>query len=181
MRVRIGLAVVVAGLVAAWIVPGASEAPAPEVAPPVVVAPSPSGPVDPDAALLAETNPLTGHAYTAAQVERIRLLRQRFPDNRLLPTTDPAVRAERQALTEAQQRRETRIVAGVATPEEIAVFYEVQRAQVRDRIVLAEFVLMEPGWEPRIYEKYTRVRDFAVGQIDRIDQRESTSLALASR
>lgn len=134
-----------------------------------------------DAALVGVHNPLTGHGFTSAQVERIERLREALPDNALVPTTDPLVLARRAEVAAAQERRESRIVAGMATPDEVHVFYGTQRALVEDRLALVELVLDEPGWDPRIYEKYERVRDFAHGQIARIEEREQASLSLLSR
>lgn len=152
---------------------GLSDAPESQVVAASIAEPQSSAPAD---GLRAVNNPLTGHDFTEAQVNRIDELRALFPDNSLIPTTDPAVLARRAAIRADQARVEPRIVAGVASDAEIRAFYQVQRDGVSDRIQLAQQVLAEAKWRPEVHDKYARILAFAQGQLERIDAREQASL-----
>lgn len=119
----------------------------------------------------------TEGTLTPAQRERIVFLRAALPGNSLVPTDDEAEQELRDERAAAQDRMQPRIIAGEASEAEVRAFYDSQRAGVRDRIALAKFILAEPQWSPSVREKYERVLTYAQGQLQRIDTRETASLA----
>lgn len=89
-------------------------------------------------------NPQTGLPYTDEQMAAFEKLREKFPNNSLIPRRQTA--EEKQKEEEYRRRMleiQSKISVKKATPQEIEEYYEYQKKPVADRIELLQYVLKE--------------------------------------
>jgi microsomal dipeptidase-like Zn-dependent dipeptidase len=127
-------------------------------------------------------HPIAERPYTAAEIDRLKLLRHRFPDNPLLPKALTPVEGQAWHRRAAAQRAlATKMAAGIAAREEIGTYYDYEDELVRARLQLVRFVLDEPQWPARTRERYVLVRAASEKQLGRIAARRTGSYALLER
>ncbi|MCS7204725.1 MAG: hypothetical protein NZ853_03430 [Leptospiraceae bacterium] len=89
-------------------------------------------------------NPQTGLPYTDEQMEAFDRLRQKFPNNSLIPRR---MTPEEKKVEEDYKRRMLEIQSKVsirsATAQEIEEYYQYQKKPIEDRIELLKYVLQE--------------------------------------
>lgn len=89
-------------------------------------------------------NPQTGLPYTDEQMEQFDKLREKFPNNSLIPKRK--TQEEKKAEEEYQRKMfeiQSKISSKKATQEEIEMYYEYQKKPIIDRLELLEYVLQE--------------------------------------
>lgn len=132
---------------------------------------------EPDFARLTEqTNPLTGEAYTADQVERIRELWRLFPSNSLLPR--PAEdRFRKEKAEERMQNIARDLAAGSASESDLDTFYSARRREVEDRVQLVEHVLTET-WPEEVMARYRGMREQDKRVLLDLDEERAAALSV---
>lgn len=135
-----------------------------------------------DYKLMQQRNPDTGQHYTETEVRRLKLLRQKFPDNQLIPRFRTPEELERLAERNARLARiEQAFSRKRGTPEEINEYFNAKQSALRDWRQLLEFVVHDENWSPAIRDKYARM----LGETKRIEKRiegyRGRTLALNSK
>ena len=103
-------------------------------------------------------NPQTEEPYTDHQMQRFEELREKFPDNSVIPARqDSKTRAKREEERKRIYRIQTRIVKKEATCKEVNEYYDYQSNSIRDRIELIEYVLEKREAEPEMLKKFQEV------------------------
>ena len=128
--------------------------------------------------MLDEFNPKTGKTYLPDEIERISYLRDRFPDNQLVPALTPQ---EKQARFEARRNQEAlslKLTAGKAAAPEIRAYYRSKKRMIRDRIELVSYVVREEEeqWDKKIIQDYRAMLNNSRKILKQLDQRENRSL-----
>jgi microsomal dipeptidase-like Zn-dependent dipeptidase len=126
-------------------------------------------------------HPIAERPYTRAEIDRLKLLRRRFPHNPLVPKAlGPVEEAAWHRRQAAQRTIASKMTAG-ATRAEIDAYYAYERELVQARLDLVRFVLDEPQWPAATRGRYERVRATSETQLARIAARQKVSVALLER
>lgn len=131
------------------------------------------------AELNRQVNPKTGRTYSGPEIQRVIYLRERFPENDLIPLGNPEANTARK--TRRQQELEDlryKISASQADSEETDRYFDRQRKMILDRLQLVRFVLEEEDWGPAIRKKYISILETGQKEIKRIEKQRNRELAL---
>ncbi|GIU70225.1 MAG: hypothetical protein KatS3mg002_1461 [Candidatus Woesearchaeota archaeon] len=129
-------------------------------------------------------NPQTGLPYTDEQMEAFDKLREKFPNNSLIPkrmTPD-----EKKAQEEKQRRMleiQSKISVRKATPEEIEEYYEYQKKPIQDRLELLRYVLEKLTDElpEDLKSQYEEVLKMNERQLESLEEQKKALLRTATQ
>ncbi len=127
-------------------------------------------------------NPQTGLPYTDEQMEQFDKLREKFPNNSLIPKR---ITPEEKKAQEEKQRRileiQSKISARKANAEEIQEYYEYQKKPIQDRIELLRYVLekLEDELPEDLKNQYKEVLKMNERQLESIEEQKNTVLKSA--
>ncbi len=107
-------------------------------------------------------NPQTGKPYTNSVMEQFSKLREKFPNNSVIPKkSSPEDKAR-----EAEERKQmfglqSLVAQGKADPEQITRYYEMRSKDIRDRIELLDYVMQSygPKMSEQVKDQYTKILD----------------------
>lgn len=122
-------------------------------------------------------NPVTGQRYPDSAMRVFDRLRERFPNNSLLPKRESP--EDKQAGDQSRMRilgTHGLIARGEATPEQVNEFYDFQAKGAQDRVELIRYVMEEKGdqMSADVREQYTKLLTMSEDQLKGIEaQRES--------
>ena len=135
-----------------------------------------------DFRLMQIKNKDTGQAFTEAEVRRLKHLRRRFPQNRLIPRFKTAEEIAREAEEQARLKRiEHAFSRRTATAGEVREYYAAQSQSLRDWKELLEYVVDEEKWSPQVRQKYALMLKETERIGTRIERQRERTLALNRR
>ena len=105
-------------------------------------------------------NPQTGRPYPNSVMKQFSTLRQKFPDNSLIPKKNTPEAKTREAEERKQMFGLQSLVAqGQATPEQITSYYDMRSKPERDRVELLDYVLQSygPKMSDQVKEQYGKI------------------------
>ncbi|MFN3604678.1 MAG: hypothetical protein ACK4UJ_08220 [Leptonema sp. (in: bacteria)] len=127
-------------------------------------------------------NPQTGLPYTDEQMEQFDKLREKFPNNSLIPKRKNAEQIKEE---EEKQRRileiQSKISVKKANKEEIEIYYDYQKKPILDRLELLEYVLKElkEDLPEDLKSQYEQVLKMNKEQIKNIEEQKNIMLKSA--
>ncbi len=127
-------------------------------------------------------NPQTGLPYTDEQMEQFDKLREKFPNNSLIPKR---ISPEEKKAEEENLRKmleiQSKISAKKATIEEIEMYYNYQKKPFLDRLELLEYVLAElkEDLSEDLKSQYEQVLKMNKEQIKNIEEQKNIMLKSA--
>jgi len=127
-------------------------------------------------------NPQTGLPYTDEQMEQFDKLREKFPNNSLIPKR---MTPQEKKAQEDKQRRileiQSKISARKANAEEIQEYYEYQKKPIQDRIELLRYVLekLEDELPEDLKNQYKEVLKMNEKQLESLEEQKNTVLKTA--
>ncbi len=87
-------------------------------------------------------NPQTGQQFTDRQMAQFDTLREKFPDNTVIPQRmTPELKAQKEQRRQEIYQIQTRIVKKEASEAEVNEYYDYQQKALNDRLELIEYVL----------------------------------------
>jgi hypothetical protein len=129
-------------------------------------------------------NPQTGQPFTDDVMAQFDRLRQKFPDNRIIPRR---LSAEERHAEENQQGRladiQQKMSGNNASPEEITEYYDFQAKMTNDRLALIDYVLQEQGesMSEEVRKQYEEVRSFNQKQIEMYNEAKQRAISASAR
>ncbi|MBU44721.1 MAG: hypothetical protein CMN76_15975 [Spirochaetaceae bacterium] len=91
-------------------------------------------------------NPQTGQPFTDRQMSQFNALREKFPDNSVIPQRmTPELKAQKEQRRQEIYKIQTRIVKKEASETEVNEYYDYQQKSLEDRMELIEYVLNNPN------------------------------------
>lgn len=129
-------------------------------------------------------NPQTGLPYTDEQMEQFDKLREKFPNNSLIPKRK--TQEEKKAEEEYQRRIleiQSKISSKKANQEEIEMYYEYQKKPIVDRLELLEYVLQElkEDLPEDLKNQYEQVLKMNKDQLKNLDEQKNAMLKSISK
>lgn len=127
-------------------------------------------------------NPQTGLPYTDEQMEQFDKLREKFPNNSLIPKR---MTPQEKKTQEDKQRRileiQSKISARKANAEEIQEYYEYQKKPIQDRIELLRYVLekLEDELPEDLKNQYKEVLKMNEKQLESLEEQKNAVLKTA--
>ncbi len=127
-------------------------------------------------------NPQTGLPYTDEQMEQFDKLREKFPNNSLIPKRQTP---EEKKFQEEKQRKileiQSKISVRKATSEEIQEYYEYQKKPILDRIELLKYVLekLDEELPDDLKNQYKEVLKMNEKQLKQIEEQKKLILKSA--
>ncbi|EMY76663.1 hypothetical protein LEP1GSC060_0311 [Leptospira weilii serovar Ranarum str. ICFT] len=119
-------------------------------------------------------NPQTNKAYTNEEMERFSQLRERFPNNSLIPkklspAEKDAKKQEESRVAEAARN----VYARTATPDQIRTHYDYMQKQTQDRMDIINYLvdLQKGSGEEETEKKLQNIQDSIKNQLQQV-QRE---------
>lgn len=132
---------------------------------------------DADLIMLDEMNPRTGTKFTEAEVKRIKLLRDKFPDNELVPHVKSREEIRRDEIRDAAMKEMAdRFNAGRASRADIDGYFDRKQKLLKDWRQLLELVVNEENWSPDVRSKYKQMLANTEKMSARIEKQRSTML-----
>ncbi len=132
-----------------------------------------------DMTMLDATNQKTGRTFTEDEVRRLKVLRERFPTNSLIPRPKSAaeLRAEADAAKQLGEM-EARLARKTASRADIETYYDRKLRTLQDWEQLLEYVVHEENWSPAVKDRHARMLAFTPKLRERIEKQRGRSLAL---
>jgi len=127
-------------------------------------------------------NPQTGLPYTDEQMEQFDKLREKFPNNSLIPKR---MTPQEKKIQEDKQRRileiQSKISARKANAEDIQEYYGYQKKPIQDRIELLRYVLekLEDELPEDLKNQYKEVLKMNEKQLESLEEQKNTVLKTA--
>lgn len=132
-----------------------------------------------DLKLLNVRNGRSGANFTEEEIRRLKVLRTRFPENRLIPRVKSEEERRKEAAEVAQlEAMKKRFARKTASRADIDVYFDRQLDTVNDWVQLLEFVVQDENWSPGIKEKYSLMLAHAPRLRDRIEKQRNQMLEL---
>ena len=107
-------------------------------------------------------NPQTGRPYPNSVMGQFSKLREKFPNNSIIPKK----KTPEDKARETEERKQmfglqTLVAQGQATPEQITQYYDMRGRDIKDRIELLDYVLQSygPKMSEQVKDQYTKILD----------------------
>lgn len=124
-------------------------------------------------------NPQTGQPYTDSIMRQFDSLREKFPNNSIIPTrkTPEVLARERETLNRMNEIR-TKISSKTATESDITAYYDYKADTVKDRLELINYVMESQGdkMSDDIKVQYKKVLEMNQKQLDSYEQSKQNDL-----
>ncbi len=132
---------------------------------------------DQDLVMLDEMNPRTGTKFTEAEVKRLKLLREKFPENELIPHVKSREEIRREEIRDAAMKEMAdRFNAGHAARADIDGYFDRKQKLLKDWRQLLELVVNEENWSPDVRGKYKQMLANTEKMSARLEKQRSTML-----
>jgi hypothetical protein len=128
-------------------------------------------------------NPQTGLPYTDEQMEQFDKLREKFPNNSLIPKRiTPQEKKEQEEIQRRMLEIQSKISIRKATSEEIEKYYEYQKKPIQDRLELLRYVLDKLSDElpEDLKNQYQEVLKMNERQLESLEEQKKALLRTAS-
>lgn len=129
-------------------------------------------------------NPQTGRPYPNSVMGQFSKLREKFPNNSIIPRK----KSPEDQAREAEERKQmfglqTLVAQGQASPEQITQYYDMRGRDVRDRIELLDYVLQSygPKMSDQIKEQYAKILDMNKKTLESYNSMRDQAIEKAQR
>jgi hypothetical protein len=129
-------------------------------------------------------NPQTGQPYTDSMMRQFDTLREKFPENEIIPRRkSPEEQAEEKEAERQMNQVRRDIASKKATEADVTAYYDYKKKMVEDRLELIDYVLKTQGdkMSDDIKAQYQKVLDMNQKQLDSYNKSQERDLKRISQ
>lgn len=118
-------------------------------------------------------NPQTGKPYTNEEMDRFQQLRERFPNNSLLPSKlSPGEKEQKKQLEQRVSEATRAVLAKTASKDQIVTYYDFMEKQSKDRLEIVKYLvdLQKGSGEPEQEKKLETIQQTMTQQLEQVQK-----------
>ncbi len=118
-------------------------------------------------------NPQTGKPYTNEEMERFQQLKERFPNNSLLPTKlSPAEKDQKKQLEQRVSDATRAVLSRTASKEQVSTYYDFMEKQSKDRLEIVKYLvdIQKGSGDPEQEKKLETIQQTMIQQLEQVQK-----------
>ncbi|WP_425460410.1 LIC_20245 family lipoprotein [Leptospira sarikeiensis] len=118
-------------------------------------------------------NPQTGKPYTNEEMERFAQLKEKFPNNSLLPSRMTPAEKEQKKVFEQKVSEATRaVLSRTASKDQVSTYYDFMEKQSKDRLEIVKYLvdLQKGSGDPEQEKKLETIHQTMIQQLEQVQK-----------
>ncbi|EID99796.1 hypothetical protein LEP1GSC185_2553 [Leptospira licerasiae serovar Varillal str. VAR 010] len=118
-------------------------------------------------------NPQTGKPYTNEEMERFAQLKEKFPNNSLLPSKmTPAEKEQRKVFEQRVSEATRAVLSRTASKEQTVTYYDYMEKQSKDRLEIVKYLvdLQKGSGDPEQEKKLETIQQTMIQQLEQVQK-----------
>ncbi|EPG67501.1 hypothetical protein ACE5IS_04705 [Leptospira wolffii] len=118
-------------------------------------------------------NPQTGKPYTNEEMDRFQQLKERFPNNSLLPTKlSPAEKEQKKQLEQRVSEATRAVLSRTASKEQVVTYYDFMEKQSKDRLEIVKYLvdIQKGSGDPEQEKKLETIQQTMIQQLEQVQK-----------
>ncbi|TGK05321.1 hypothetical protein EHQ53_16920 [Leptospira langatensis] len=118
-------------------------------------------------------NPQTGKPYTNEEMDRFQQLKEKFPNNSLLPSRmTPAEKEQKKALEQRVSEATRAVLGRTASKDQIVTYYDFMEKQSKDRLEIVKYLvdIQKGSGDPDQEKKLENIQQTMIQQLDQVQK-----------
>ncbi|WP_425269450.1 LIC_20245 family lipoprotein [Leptospira selangorensis] len=118
-------------------------------------------------------NPQTGKPYTNEEMERFAQLKEKFPNNSLLPSRmTPAEKEQRKVFEQRVSEATRAVLSRTASKDQTVTYYDYMEKQSKDRLEIVKYLvdLQKGSGDPEQEKKLETIQQTMIQQLEQVQK-----------